>query len=487
MTVLFVVWELDPFIKVGGLGDVARALPGALKKLGVDIRTVIPYYKVVKFHKIKKIKVGEYTFDYAGKKEKVEIWEATHPYMKFPAYFLKNKTYLEKNVSIDTWGFFDKAVVELLKQNTLQWQPDIVHVNDSHCGLIPHLLKIEKLPIKSMLTIHNLAYQKKTSLEVIKHVGINPSAKSIQWETKEYQVNFLLEAIMFADIITTVSPTYAKEILTEKYGVGLNEILKGMEGRVFGILNGIDIDFSQTTHDKAVKYPYGPTEKQIDGKIEYYGWKEGKKLNKAFLQKKLGLQIRDDIPLLCFIGRIDARQKGLDILHTMLRRIGMDKGNFEIVILGSGDEDWEERYRWLSTFYPKYVSCNFLFDDKLAHQIYAASDFIIIPSRYEPCGLIQMIAMLFGTIPIAHKTGGLKDSIKDDYNGFLFSKFDSEGLENSVNKATTLWKHNKPTFEKMVEHALSTNFSWDKSAEEYLALYKKLLIASMQPVFHQKI
>lgn len=477
MKVLFAVWELDPFIKIGGLGDVARTLPGSLKKIGIDIRVIVPYYKVVRFHGHKKNKIGECKVAYAGKTEKVEIWEVIHPYMKFPAYFLKNKNYLDEVVSVETWGLFDKTVVEIIKQNTLHWQPDIVHVNDSHCGLIPHLLKLAKLPVKSILTIHNLAYQGKASLDVLKHVGINPRTKSIQWEIKERQVNLLVEAIMHADIITTVSPTYAKEILTEEFGAGLNEILKGMQGRIFGILNGIDIDFSHTTHDRAVKFPYGPSEKRIGGKIEYNGWKEGKKLNKAFLQKKLGLQIRDDIPLLCFIGRIDAKQKGLDILHNMLRRIGIEKGAFEMVLLGSGEEDWEERYKWLSTFYPKYVSCNFRFDDNLAHQLYAASDFIVIPSRYEPCGLIQMIAMLFGTIPIAHKTGGLKDSIKEDYNGFLFSKFDSEALEYTVNKAITLWQNDKPTFEKIVENALTTNFSWDKSAEEYLSIYNKLLIS----------
>lgn len=474
MKVLFAVWELDPFFKIGGLGDVARALPGALKKLGVDIRVIVPYYKVVKFHRNKKTKVGEFKVEYAGKKEKVEIWEVIHPHMKVPAYFLKNSNYLDQAVSIETWGFFDKAVVEIIKNNILNWQPDIVHVNDSHCGLIPHLIKLEKLPIKTMLTIHNLAYQKKTSLDVIRHAGIDPnSSKTILWEIKECQVNFLLEAITHADIITTVSPTYAKEILTEEFGCGLNEILKGMEGRIFGILNGIDIDFSHTTHDAAVKFPYGPSEKRLNGKIEYYDWKEGKRLNKEFLQKKIGLKVKDDIPMLCFIGRIDVKQKGLDILHTMLRRIDQEK--FEVVILGSGDEDWEERYKWLSTFYPKFISCNFRFDDKLAHQIYAASDFIVIPSKYEPCGLIQMIAMLFGTIPIAHNTGGLKDSIKNGYNGFLFSRYDSEGLEDKIVKAVDIWKNDRTTFEKIVQNAQATDFSWNKSAKEYLVLYEKLI------------
>lgn len=475
MNVLFAVWEIDPFFKMGGLGDVARALPGALKKLGVDIRVIVPYYKVVKFGKNKKTKIATFELKYAGEKYPIEIWEVTHPYMGIPVYFLKNKKYLDKIIGIETWGFFSKTVVQIVKDNMLKWQPEIVHINDSHAGFIPLLLRQEKLPVKTLLTIHNLAYQKKTSVDVLTHMDVDSKlSKALLWETRENQINSLLEAIIHSDIITTVSPTYAKEILTEEFGAGLNEVLRGKEADIYGILNGIDIDWSHTTHDKAVKYPYGPSEKKSSGgKIEYYGWKEGKKLNKKFLQKKLGLKVSEDIPLFCFIGRIDAAQKGLDILHTMLRRI--DQGKIEVIILGSGDPGWEERYKWLSTFYPKNISCNFLFDDALAHQIYAGSDFIIIPSRYEPCGLIQMIAMLFGTIPIAHKTGGLKDSIRDSYNGFLFSTYNSEALEHTVNKAVTLWQNDKQAYEKMVENALSTDFSWTKSAREYLQLYTKLI------------
>ncbi len=474
MKVLFTVWELDPFFKMGGLGDVARALPGALKKLGVDIRVVVPYYKVVKMGRNKKILKAKFYMQYAGKKHAIEIWEITHPYMQVTAYFLRNIKYLDAPNSVDTWGFFDKAVVAIIKDNVINWQPEILHLNDSHCGLIPLLIKLEKLPVKTMLTIHNLVYQKKASMEVFKHMDIDPKlSRSLLWEIKSKQINFLLEGIIHADIITTVSPSYAKEILSEEFGAGLNEILRGMEGRIFGILNGIDIDWSHTTHDAAVKYPYGQSEKRVDGKVQYYGWKEGKRLNKEFLQKKLGLKVDNNIPMFCFIGRIDVLQKGLDILHTMLRRI--DQTQFEFVILGSGDADWEERYTWLSTFYPKYISTNFRFDDKLAHQLYAASDFIVIPSRYEPCGLIQMIAMLFGTIPIAHNTGGLKDSIKDDYNGFLFTTYNSEALETAVMKAIGIWKNEKSAFEKMVANANATDFSWIKSAKKYLALYEKLI------------
>ncbi len=474
MNVLFTVWEHDPFFKLGGLGDIARSLPGALKTLDVDIRVMIPYYKVVKMGRNKKTKIGVCKFLYAGKKVKAEIWETIHPYTRVTSYFLKNKKYLDRVTQMETWGFFDKAVIEIVKSNILNWKPDIIHVNDQHCGLIPLLVKNEKLPIKIMLTIHNLSYQGKAPLDIVKKMGIDPAlCKTLQWEIKSRQINFLLEAIVHADIITTVSPTYAKEILTEEFGYGLNEILKGKEGQIYGILNGIDIDWRHTTRDPAVKFPYGPSEKRIDGKIQYYNWKQGKSLDKEFLQKKLRLKVGKNIPMFCFIGRFSGEQKGLDILHRMLRRV--DQTKFQFVILGSGEKNWEERYQWLSTFYPKYISCNFRFDDSLAHQIYAASDFILIPSRYEPCGLIQMIAMLFGTIPIAHKTGGLKDSIKEGYNGFLFSAYSSEQLEEKVIKAVTMWKNDKPAYETMVQNALTTDFSWTKSAQEYLSLYNKLI------------
>lgn len=474
MNVLFAVWENDPFFKLGGLGDIARSLPGALKTLNVDIRVIIPYYKVVRMRKSKKTKIGAYGFLYDGKNMQVEVWQALNPYTKVIGYFLKNTKYLDVVSSVETWGFFDKAVVELIKSKILNWQPDIIHVNDFHGGLISLLIKQEKLPIKTILTIHNLAFQGKTTVDIVKKMGINPSlCKALKWEIKSKQINFLQEGIIHADIITTVSPTYAKEILTEEFGYGLHEILRGKEGLIYGILNGIDIDWRHTTRDPAVKFPYGLKEKRVGEKIEYYNWKSGKSLDKEFLQKKLGLKVGKNIPMFCFIGRLSEAQKGLDILHRMLRRV--DQTKFQFVVLGTGEKEWEERFQWLSTFYPKYISCNFRFDDTLAHQIYAASEFIVIPSKYEPCGLIQMIAMLFGTIPIAHKTGGLKDSIKEGYNGFLFSDYTSEDLEKKVEKAVTMWKNDKTTYEAMVEHALATDFSWTKNAKQYLSLYNKLL------------
>jgi len=462
MNVLFVVWELDAFFKLGGLGDVARSFSGAMKNLGVDIRIILPYYSVIKMENNVKTLKGKFSLLYAGKKEHVEIWETVHPHTHVPVYLVKNTKYLNIVTKIDTWGFFNKAVVTMLKQDTLQWHPDILHLNDHHCGLIPLLLKQAHLPIKTMITIHNLFHQGHASFAVIRDAGLDPTACTpVSWEIPSKQINFLLEGIIHSDIITTVSPSYAKEIMTEEFGCGLNEYLKGLEGRVVGILNGIDVEKKLS---EAKSRQAGPRA----------SWKEEKVKNKRYLQKQLGLKVSNDIPLFCFIGRLDAKQKGLEILHTMLRRINQEK--IELVILGTGDKPWEERLQWLATFYPKHISCNFMFNEAIAHQIYAASDFILIPSRFEPCGLIQMIAMLFGTIPIAYKTGGLKDSIQDGVTGFLFDKYNSLALERAVTRAITLRRDHKNEFEQMTKNAMLKDFSWKKSALKYLSLYKQLLL-----------
>jgi len=456
MKVLFAVWELDPFIKVGGLGDVAESLPRALSSLGIDIRIVIPFYKALKLGRSTKKLVKSFKVKYADKFEKVEIYEVAHPLSRLPVYLLKNNKYLDDPKFPDTFAFFDKAIVAMVTEKHLSWIPEIIHCNDLHTSLVPLFLKENKSHIRTIFTIHNLTYQGKTSLDILTKIGLEKiKYQVVQWETEANKINFLLEGIVHADIITTVSPTYAKEILTEEYGAGLEDILRAKEGRIFGVLNGID------DHRREVMC------------LSQHSWEEGKKVAKKYLQKKLGLKIDDSIPLLSFIGRFNPKQKGIDILHKMLRTMNLK--NYEFVILGKGDLEWEERFLWLDTFYPKNVSCTFVFNDKLANQIYAASDFMLIPSKFEPCGLIQMIAMSYGAVPIAHRTGGLTDSIDNGRNGFLFNDYSAETLQETVEKAVNVWRHEKKQYHEMVENALATDFSWDKSAKEYLRLYEKLI------------
>lgn len=475
MKVLFASWEMDPFFKMGGLGDVARSLPSALKKMGIDIRSVIPYYDILRLGRNKKKFIGDLKVLYDKKSELVKIYEVSHPTSNVPVYLLKNNKYLDKVRQTDTFAFFDKAIVEIIKQNILGWIPEIVHCNDHHTGLIPLLIREEKLPVKTLFTIHNLSYQGRCQVDLLDRLDINLSkCKVVHWEIKTRKINFLTEGIIHADIVTTVSPTYAKEIMTEEYGSGIEEILRAREGRVFGILNGIDDDCNNLLHNKMSSYPFmgrviDPTMKS---KIKDLSWEEGKKLNKLYLQKKLGFIEGNTIPLFGFIGRFDAVQKGVDLIHKMVRK--HEKLTFELVVLGTGNLEWEERFEWLAKFYPKNVSCHFVFDEKFASQLYAACDFMLVPSKFEPCGLVQMIAMTYGTLPIAYKTGGLRDSISDGVNGFLFDAPTSESLERKVIHALTVWK-DKPLYKKMVEEAMKTDFSWDKSAREYISLYERVL------------
>jgi starch synthase len=465
--ILFASWELDPFFKMGGLGDVARSLPAALFRKGVDIRNVLPFYKALNFGRIRRKKMDSFYMQYAGKREKVEIFQVLHPLAEVPVYLFANKRYLEIAKKQDTFAFFNKAICESIKMGKLDFNPDIIHCNDHHTGLIPLLVHQMKLPIKTMYTIHNLFYQGSASCDVLDKLGIDKSThKFIQWEIKSKQINFMMEGIVHADIVTTVSPTYAREIMTEENGMGLDEILQGKEGRVFGILNGIDLDYHHAMHVIHTRYPY------LHKDNAESHWESEKKLNKIFLQKKLKLKVNVNIPVLSFIGRFVPSQKGIDIMHRMLTRIDIE--HYEIIILGSGNHDWEERFLWLSKFFPKNVSCNFLFDEKLARQIYAASDFILVPSKFEPCGLIQMIAMRSGTLPIAHKTGGLADSVEDGKNGFLFNNYTSYALESAVKRAIGIWHNDRSKYKEMVNNAIHTDFSWDKSAVKYLELYNKL-------------
>ncbi len=473
MKILFAVWEIAPFFKVGGLGDVARALPGALKELGIDIRVIIPYYNAVKFRRYRKHLTGKLYVEYAGRKEKVEIFQLLHPLNQFPVIFLKNKRYLDTVVSGDTFAFFDKTVVEIVARDTLDFYPDVIHCNDNHAGLIPLLVKEYGLKCKTLLTLHNLAHQGAGKTELFQKMGINFRKSSlVRWEIKTKQVNSLMEGIIHADAINAVSPTYAKEILTEEYGMGLEEVLRGKEARVFGILNGINLN--QRYIKKIHPMPFYKADGR--GAINNEDLEEcisKKKIIKRHLQRSLGLKVNEKIPMFCFIGRLDPNQKGLDILHKMLRRLDLEK--YQFVLLGSGNTDWEERFGWLSTFYPKNISCKFVFDEELAYRIYASADFIVVPSKYEPCGLIQMIAMSFGTIPVARKTGGLKDSVMDGVNGYLFEKYSSVALEHAIKKASGIYKNDFKRHKEMIRGVLVCDFTWKKSAEEYLRLYERLV------------
>ena len=461
MKVLFVVWELVPFFQVGGLGDVAKALPKNLFRQGIDVRVILPFYKALKLHKQRKKEVKKIDVIYDGKKQKVTIFQISFLDEKIPVYLIKNEKWLDIP-SKDTFAFYNLCVFEILKYNHLDWISDVVHCQDHHTGLIPLLIKHNNLKFKTLLTIHNLNHQGKYSLDVVKRTGLDHTkCRVIQWEAKKKQINFLLEGIIHADLVNAVSPSYAKEILTEEYGCGLDEIIRNEGQKISGILNGIDYDSRDPKHDKNINFHYG-----IDSALR------GKQLNKKFLQEKLGFTVSDEVPLIGFIGRFESRQKGLDIMHKMIRRVNLQK--FQFVILGQREVEWEDKFLWLASFYKKNVSYISVFDKRIASQIYAGVDFLLVPSKFEPCGLIQMIAMRYGTLPIARATGGLKDSIIDSVDGFLFKKYSSFDLETKMKKAVEIWKHDKNRINEMIVNAMKKDFTWDKSAKEYIKLYNKL-------------
>ncbi len=473
MKVLFVTWEVAPFFKVGGLGDISRSLPRALQHSGIDIRIITPYYKAFKLLGQKRKKIGRFSVVYDNKKTFITIYQISFLETDIPVYLLENHRYLDSPM-IDTFAVFDLAVAAILKNNYLSWMPDIVHCNDLHTGFIPFLIKHMRLPVKTLLTIHNLAHQGRTSINIVEKMGIDPKkCRLIRWEIKNKRINFLLEGIIHADLVNTVSPTYAKEIMTKEYGQGLDDILRAKERKIFGILNGIDYDIRNPSTDDYIPYHYNLNGNRLKNKEKIYSYEEGKRLNKAYLQKKLGFKVDHNIPLIGFIGRFASHQKGIEIIHKMLMRL--DLKQYQFVFLGQGEEEWEQKFLWIAKFNPKHVFYSSEFDEKLASLIYASCDFLLIPSQFEPCGLVQMIAMKYGTLPIARATGGLKDSIVNGKDGFLFEKYSSHDLEKKLKLAISIWKEKPKKYKQMVKTAINKNFSWDASAQKYIEIYQRLL------------
>ena len=475
MKVLFCSYEVAPFYKKGGLGDVAGSLPKALKKLGVDISVVMPEYKLKTNPPAggEKLKITDKKFkiEFDGREEKVEIWESVLPGSEVPIYLLENEKYLsglkEGKKCLEQFAFFSKAIMEFTRY-TLQvtrYRFDLIHLNDWHTSLAPLLIKLQKIPNKpvTLLTIHNLSHQGVAPLNILPSLGISKeSSRVLSWDAADGNVEVLIEGIIHSAIVNTVSPTYAKEILNPKFSGRTGEILKGKEGRIYGILNGIDYDVWNPEADKLINFQFS-----------IFNFQKGKRENKIVLQKELGLAVDEKTPLLAFIGRLAGKQKGLDILYEALIKL-LPKEKFQFVLLGTGSREWEEKFRKL-TKKEKQVAAVIRFDESLAHRIYAGADFVLVPSKFEPCGLIQMIAMRYGTLPIVRKTGGLADTVKDGVNGFVFEEYSSKALVKCIEQVLCKFEIRNSKFEIMINRAMSEDFSWESSAKEYLKLYKKAL------------
>jgi len=465
---------MAPLAKVGGLADVVGSLPPALVKLGCDVRVVLPLYGSLDKKKIKAKKIlANIAIESAGKKIKINLWQAkVYPVRnKFLngasgiivylidclKYFSKKEVYSDNDS--ERFLFFSLAILQVLPR--LKFKPDIIHCHDFHTALIPNLLQTAKNPYfkntRTLYTIHNLNHQGKSKLGVLSTGNLNKnSLKSLSKDARDGDINFMVQGIESSDLVNTVSPTYAKEITTSIYGAGLEKVIRANKDKISGILNGIDIDFFDPAKDKFIKQNY--TLKTLDKKAD----------NKLALQKQLGLKQDKNMPLAGLISRL-VWQKGLELFTEEVAKLPC-----QFVFLGTGEKKYENQLKKLAKKYPDKISAQITFDIKLAQQIYAASDIFLMPSRFEPCGLGQMIAMRYGTIPLVRATGGLADTVNKKI-GFSFSDFSPEAFLKTLKDALDLYYKKPRKWKKMQKRGLKKDFSWNKSAKEYLKLYRQLL------------
>ncbi len=472
--VLIAGYEVVPFYKRGGLGDVLGALPIALSKIDVDARVVMPYYGSIKKDFPQK-EIGSFLIVFDKKQEEVIILQGEIPDSKVPIYFLANHKLISIiNLSkkrIEEFVFFDVAITGFINwlEDQGKFIPDIVHCNDWHTALVPLLLKRRmKSTIKTLLTIHNLEYQGQGSLSALDQAEIeDKDLKIITKQNPVTKLNALGEGIVHASKVSTVSPQYAKEISqinrrTKIYRyLHLREKILGRSDSLIGILNGIDTQIWNPQRDNIISHKYD---------IETV--ENGKNKNKENLLKEIGLPINR--PTFTMIGRI-VSQKGIDlILEKAKELVDLD---INLIILGSGFKPLEKSVQSLAQKYKNNIRASFIFKEEFAHKLYAGSDFVLMPSHYEPCGLVQMISMRYGTIPVASKTGGLKDTIENNKTGFLFKNGSSADMIEAIKKAIKIYQ-DRDKLNKMRREAMREDFSWDKSAILYKKLYQSIVSPS---------
>ena len=470
MKILFVAGEALPFSKTGGLGDVIGALPKELVRLGIDARVVIPKHKMTKDNWNDQLeKITDFRVPIKNKEEYAGIEYLVHEGVTF--YFVDNEYYFGYRDSLyghfddgERFGFFNHAVLMMMQE--MNFYPDIVHINDWQAGLIPYLLK-EKYNygkyqnIKTLLTIHNIAYQGRFAKDLIEYLGVDLKP-DIEYGNL---INYLKSGIQVADYVSTVSKTYAKEILYDYFGFGMNTVLKTRENRLTGIVNGVDYDTFSPEVDTNIKFNFN-----VDNYLE------GKEENKKHIRKYYNLE-KIDVPLIGMVSRL-TEAKGFDLIKEVLEGF-LEKKQFQFVLLGSGDPDIEKYYRELKDKYPHQIGLYIGYNEKMARKIYAGSDLFLMPSRFEPCGLSQLISLKYGTLPIVRNTGGLRDTINPynkftgEGNGFGFENYDSDDLKHAINASLEAYKNNK-AWNALVKRAMNEDFSWTQSAKQYIELYKKL-------------
>ncbi|MBU3127114.1 glycogen synthase GlgA [Clostridium tagluense] len=476
MKVLFVASEAYPFIKTGGLGDVAYALPKALRKMGIDARVIIPKYSTIPLSfKNCMENLASFTVPVGWRNQYCGLKYLT--YEDIPYYFVDNEYYFERPEIYgcyddgERYSYFSKAVLESIKHMG-DFVPDIIHCNDWHSGILPALLKDSYSDdemyseIKSVFTIHNLKYQGVFPKEILDELLNLDEGYFSDDALKFYDaISFMKGGIVFADAVTTVSETYAGEIQTPFYGEGLDGLLRSKSEKLYGIVNGIDYELYNPKVDKKIFYNFDSD--SIKQKVK----------NKLKLQNQLSFTVNENIPLVGIVTRL-VKQKGLDLIVEKLQELLSLP--IQIVLLGNGDGYYEDIFQYYASIYPSRISTNIVFDEVLAQKIYAASDMFLMPSLFEPCGIGQLIALKYGSIPIVRETGGLKDTIipYNKYtgtgNGFSFENYSSDELMDTITSALNLYD-DKDSWNKLVKNAMISNNSWESSAKNYMDLYSNLI------------
>jgi len=489
LKILFVTSEVVPFVKTGGLADVSAALPQTLAELGHEVRIVVPKYGAVddrkfKIHEVVRLK--DIQINIAGKEVIFSLKSCflPGPKIRVQIYFLDNQEYFGSRNSLyddpmtgkeysdndERFITLNRAVFELIIK--LGWIPDIIHCNDWQCGLIPAYLKtiykdeenFDKF--KTLFTIHNLAYQGEFSKSMFKKTGLPDNLNSPQGILHKGKVNFMKSGLLFADTINTVSETYANEIRTDnKIGSGLKDILAKRKGDLFGIINGIDTKVWNPDKDKHLPKKYSI--KNVEQKV----------VNKQALAEKFGFDFNEDTPIIGLISRL-YDSKGIDLVEKIIP--SLLKLDLQMIVLGTGDKKYHNIFEQLARKHSDKFACYLGFNDDLAHLIEGGADILLMPSKYEPCGLNQMYSLNYGTIPVVRQTGGLADTV-EKFNektktgtGFVFQKYNASEFLSEIKRALKVYK-DKDTWEKIVRSGMKEDFSWNSSAKKYIDLYKTIL------------
>ena len=475
MQIVFASAECAPFVKTGGLGDVAGSLPAALVRAGAEVIVMVPKYATIKDeYKAQMEHFSDFYVSLGWRNEYCGLEKLEHDGVTY--MFIDNERYFARDYPYgffddgERFAFFSKAITESLQHLPAGFECDILHCNDWQTALAPVFLRefYQGLPlydrVKTVFAIHNVAFQGQfsdTVMEDILGVAHIPAAAS-QLRCDACSINYMLGALRYADAITTVSPTYANEIQTPEFGEGLDGVLRERSYALQGILNGIDVAGFDPATDKRIAANYTVEDRS------------GKAVCKAKLQEELGLEVRDDRPLMVMVTRL-TRQKGMDLVMYSLDRILA--GGVQVAVLGTGDRDYEDGLRYFQDKYPGTMAARIEFDPALSQRMYAAADMFLMPSKFEPCGLSQIIAMRYGTLPIVRETGGLKDTVipynefTGEGTGFSFSNFNGDEMGDAVFRAARLFWDNRDAWNQLVTQAMSQDFSWTRSADKYLDLY----------------